>query len=51
MPPEPTPESTEKPKEDPKANSIDLDDDFENEPLGERQEEACSLEEGCESCQ
>jgi hypothetical protein len=27
------------------------EDEFENETLGERQVEACSLEEGCTSCQ
>ena len=27
------------------------DDEFENEELGERQPEACSLDEGCLSCQ
>jgi hypothetical protein len=30
---------------------VSPEDDFENETLGERQAEACSLEEGCTVCQ
>jgi hypothetical protein len=30
---------------------VSPEDDFENETLGERQAEACSLDEGCTVCQ
>ena len=47
------PESAQ--SEAPPAESIDEtgepDDEFENEELGERQAEACSMEEGCVSCE
>ena len=36
---------------DPKPQPLTPEDDFENEFLNDRQPEACSMDEGCTSCQ
>lgn len=41
------PDDTDKP-----ANlAEDLDSEFDNESLGDRQPEACSMDDGCQTCQ
>jgi hypothetical protein len=35
----------------PPTANLSPDDDFDKEELGQRQPEACSLDEGCEKCQ
>jgi len=45
-------EETEIRPSNPQATELEPDDDFENEELGKRQPEACSIDdEGCVSCQ
>lgn len=53
-----TPTDSAPSRETPAADEIPVnapisspEDEFENETLGERQAEACSLEEGCTFCQ
>ena len=50
MNPDKKPTPPEKPQSE-GAKDLDLDDDLEEESLGERQPEACDAEEGCEVCQ
>lgn len=39
------------PSYEPVSKIVPLEDDYFSEDLGQRQPEACSLDEGCERCQ
>ncbi len=47
----PLPATSDDPATPATTRVVSPEDDFENEPLGERQVEACSSEEGCTVCQ